>query len=55
VSYVDQRSNGGQWRLVGTRYFSAGYSPARGSVTIYATGADGYVVADAVKFVPAGL
>ena len=52
TSYVDQRSDGGQWHLLGRRYFNAGYSIAEGSVTIYA-GTTGYVVADAVKFSPA--
>ncbi|THF84587.1 golvesin C-terminal-like domain-containing protein [Cohnella fermenti] len=51
---VDQRSNGGVWNLLGTYAFQAGTS---GSVTIrndaLAT-PDGYVVADAVKFVPVG-
>jgi hypothetical protein len=49
---VNQRSNGGAWNLIGRYYFSAGYSNGAGSVIISAGGADGYVVADAVKFVP---
>jgi hypothetical protein len=52
TSYVDQRSAGGQWRWLGRRYFSAGYSIYKGSATIYATGATGQVIADAVKFTP---
>ena len=49
---VNQRSNGGTWNLIGRYYFSAGYSNGAGSVILSATGADGCVVADAVKFVP---
>lgn len=48
----DQRTAGGTWNLVGRYYFSAGYSPGRGCVIIQPTGAGGYVVADAVRFVP---
>ena len=44
--------DGGQWVLLGRHYFTAGYSIYTGSVTIYATGATGYVVADAVRFTP---
>jgi hypothetical protein len=50
--YVNQRIGGGQWYSLGRHYFVAGYTTASGSVTIYATGANGYVVADAVKFTP---
>jgi hypothetical protein len=50
---VDQRYNGGTWNLLGSYYFGTGYQPSLGSLIIYATGAAGYVVADAVKFVPA--
>jgi len=49
---VNQRSNGGMWYLLGRYYFAAGYSFGAGSVILSATGADGYVVADAVKFTP---
>ena len=49
--YVNQRLNGGTWFSLGRYYFSAGYSTGTGSVSIFATGANGYVVADAVKFV----
>ena len=49
---VNQRINGGTWNLIGRYYFAAGYSFGAGSVILSATGADGYVVADAVKFVP---
>jgi hypothetical protein len=50
--WVNQRVNGGTWYLLGRYYFAAGYSTGSGSISIFATGADGYVVADAVKFVP---
>ena len=50
---VDQRTNGGVWYLLGRYYFGAGYSTSNGSVSIFATGANGYVAADAVMFVPA--
>ncbi len=53
TSYVNQRTNGGSWYLLGKYYFTAGYKTGAGSVTLYATGANGYVVADAVRFVPA--
>lgn len=49
---VDQRSNGGLWMKVGRYYFKAGYSTGNGSVAVHATGADGYVVADAAYFAP---
>lgn len=45
---VDQRANGGQWFPLGTFNFSAGSS---GNVLVSNTGANGYVVADAVRFV----
>ena len=38
--------------LAGPLLLRAGYSTGTGSVTIWATGANGYVVADAVKFSP---
>jgi cell wall-associated NlpC family hydrolase len=50
--YLDQRSGGGAWYKLGRYYFNAGYSPSKGSVILYATGANGYVVADAVLFAP---
>ena len=50
--YLDQRSGGGAWFKLGRYRFDAGYSPSAGSVTIYATGANGYVVADSVLFAP---
>jgi hypothetical protein len=53
VRYVDQRSNGGKWYSLGRHRLNAGYSTGSGSVAIHATGADGYVVADAAMFVPA--
>jgi len=51
VRYVNQQSNGGTWYSLGRFYFNAGYATGAGSVTIWATGANGYVVADAVMFV----
>lgn len=51
---VDQRTGGGIWHSVGTYTFQAGTG---GSVTIRndaLTAPDGYVTADAVKFVPVG-
>jgi hypothetical protein len=50
IARVDQRSNGGAWVKVGRYYFVTGYSTGGGSVAIHATGADGYVVADAAYF-----
>ncbi len=51
--FINQRINGGKWFSLGQYSFRAGYAPTTGSITIYATGADGYVIADAVMFVPA--
>ena len=48
---VNQRLSGGTWVSLGSFSFAAGYSPGAGSVILYAGGANGYVVADAVKFV----
>lgn len=50
--YLDQRAGGGAWYKLGRYYLGGGYSPSKGSVTVYATGANGYVVADAVLFAP---
>ena len=50
--YINQRINGSRWFSLGYYNFGAGYSPASGSVTLSATGADGYVIADAVMFTP---
>ena len=50
---VNQRNNGGTWNLIGCYYFAAGYRTSMGNVMISATGANGYVCCDAVKFVPA--
>lgn len=50
--YLDQRSGGGAWYKLGRYYLAGGYSPSKSSVTVYATGANGYVVADAVLFAP---
>ncbi|MBW4705275.1 FAD-dependent oxidoreductase [Micromonospora sp. RL09-050-HVF-A] len=47
---VDQRASGGQWVSLGTYQFPAGTA---GSVLIRTEGTDGYVVADAVRFLPA--
>ncbi|SCE75007.1 FAD dependent oxidoreductase [Micromonospora echinospora] len=47
---VDQRGSGGQWVPLGTYAFAAGTA---GSVLIRTEGTDGYVVADAARFVPA--
>ncbi|WFE64356.1 FAD-dependent oxidoreductase [Micromonospora sp. WMMD714] len=47
---VDQRTSGGQWVPLGTFQFPAGTA---GSVLIRTEGTDGYVVADAVRFLPA--
>jgi hypothetical protein len=52
--FVNQRINGSRWFSLGTYSFKAGYSPASGSITMYATGADGWVIADGAMFVPAG-
>ncbi|NGN62964.1 FAD-dependent oxidoreductase [Streptomyces sp. A7024] len=46
---VDQRTQGGQWVLLGSWDFTAGTG---GSVLIRTDGTDGYVVADAVRFTP---
>jgi hypothetical protein len=46
---IDQRSQGGVWRLLGNYRFSAGNS---GYVRISNAGTTGTVVADAVKFTP---
>ena len=47
---VDQRSSGGQWVPLGTFQFTAG---SAGSVLIRTEQTDGYVVADAARFVKA--
>ncbi|MEU5779567.1 FAD-dependent oxidoreductase [Micromonospora lupini] len=47
---VDQRQSGGQWVPLGTYPFTAGTD---GSVLIRTEDTDGYVVADAVRLVPA--
>lgn len=46
---VNMRTSGGTWVLLGTVTFDAGTT---GNVTVRTDGADGYVIADAVKFVP---
>jgi hypothetical protein len=45
---VDQRGSGGQWVPLGTYAFAAGTS---GSLLIRTEATDGYVVADAARFV----
>jgi hypothetical protein len=50
--YLNQRTGGGSWYKLGRYYLAGGYSPSKGSLTVYATGANGYVVADAVLFAP---
>jgi hypothetical protein len=47
---VNQQVNGGQWNLLGTFSFAAG---STGYVRIRNTGTSGYVIADAVRWVPA--
>lgn len=47
---VDQRQAGGQWVALGTYPFTAG---SDGSVLIRTEETDGFVVADAVRFVRA--
>ena len=47
---VNQRANGGKWMLIGRFNFSAGTS---GYIKIRNDGTDGYVIADAVRFVKA--
>jgi cell wall-associated NlpC family hydrolase len=51
--YINQQMNGARWFYLGTYPFQSGYSPSSGGITMYATGANGYVVADSVMFVPA--
>ncbi len=46
---INQRENGSKWVELGTYLFDEG---AKGSVTIRNTATDGYVIADAVRFVP---
>ncbi len=52
VKYVNQQINGGTWYYLGRYYMKAGYATGAGSVAVHATGANGYVVADAAWFVP---
>jgi uncharacterized repeat protein (TIGR01451 family) len=47
---VNQQQYGGTWVLLGTFHFLAGTS---GSVVLGTTGTQGYVIADAVRFLPA--
>jgi len=49
---VNQRTGSGAWVKIGRYYFQAGYSTGSGSVAIHATGANGYVIADAALFAP---
>ncbi len=48
TSYQSQKGNNNQWVLLGTYTFNAGYS---GNVLLRDDGCDGFVIADAVKFV----
>lgn len=50
IKYVNQRSTGNYWYYLGRYYMNAGYYTGQGSVAIHATGANGYVVADAAAF-----
>ena len=47
IIYIDQRHNGGEWNFIGNFYFEEG---SDGYVEISNDGADGYVIADAIKF-----
>ncbi|MDI1464137.1 FAD-dependent oxidoreductase [Catellatospora sp. KI3] len=49
---VDQRAGGGQWNSLGTFTLPAGTSPTGASVLIRTEATNGYVVADAARFVP---
>lgn len=48
---VDQTKNGGTWVYLGQHYFNAGQNSANGSVRLENEGTNGYVAADAVRFV----
>lgn len=48
--FINQRVNGSRWYSLGFYNFNAGYSTSSGSLTLSATGANGYVVADAVMW-----
>jgi hypothetical protein len=48
---VNQRINGGTWVALGQYTFAAG---TQGTVTLRTAGANGYVIADAVRLVPVG-
>ncbi|MCC5844546.1 MAG: hypothetical protein JJU05_09865 [Verrucomicrobia bacterium] len=47
---LDQRTGGGQWVLLGTYNFNSGTA---GNILISNSGTNGFVMADAVRFVPA--
>jgi hypothetical protein len=47
--YVDQRTDGGKWNLLGTFDFTQGTS---GGVLVRTTGTTGFVIVDAVMFEP---
>lgn len=49
--YVNQKTNGGKWNYLMTAPFRAG---TNGSVLIRTDSTTGYVIADAVRFVPSG-
>ncbi len=47
---INQQANGSQWFSLGSFVFAAGSSPSEGSVTIRNNGVNGYVIADAARF-----
>ncbi|MEK7949352.1 FAD-dependent oxidoreductase [Luteolibacter soli] len=47
---VNQQANGGVWYSLGSFTFAAGSSTTNGSVTVRDSGVNGYVIADAVRF-----
>ncbi len=51
---VNQQAQGGVWVSLGSFNFAAGASAQNGSVTLRNTGTNGYVIADAVRFVKSG-
>ncbi len=48
---VNQQQNGGQWNLLGT----FDLAPGAASVTVSTLGTTGFIIADAVRFVPTGV
>lgn len=51
--YLNQQNSDGGWAYLGSYYFNAGYNVSNGSVVLWATGANGNVIADCVMFSPA--